>query len=335
MINILTFRLFEENQEVSPEKSFAEFDSVLNKFRFSDVLKSWIRFEKKRTGRIYLHSNYLPSVSYLKKLRDDEDLWFYTCVSQGENYGMRTGSLEEVLRGIIWDCIRKPLPTWMTPKKADAIVNSEGWMEKNLNPDMKATVSKIREEMFSKVGNIGDLSDLSTPLMKKLGDIDAIKITRRKSEGSVDISVNDGFVMDLLHGLYPEIAYKRTRNLYWIRITPSLDSGIKKIAGGKGSYYNVRVGVKKMDDCYKRVDSIISDMFFRLEDSDFFTGLIKHIIDPPGTNVDIIKELSVYCGKDIEKIASIKNPETRKKIIKMNGMEKFDRIINLYSDGLI
>lgn len=335
MINILTFRLFEENQEVSSEKSFAEFDSVMNKFRFSNVLKSWIRFEKKKTGRIYLHSNYLPSVSYLKKLRDDENLWFYTRVSQGENYGMRTGSLEEVLRGIIWDCIRKALPTGMPPKKADAIVNSEGWMEKNLNSDMEAIVSKIREEMFSKVGNIGDLSDLSTPLMKKLGDINAIKITRRKSQGSVDISVNGDFAIDLLHDLYPEIAYKRTQNLYWIQIIPSLDSGIKKIAGGRGSYYNVKVGVKKMEDCYKRIDSIIRDMFFRLEDSDFFTGFIKHIIDLPGTRVDIIKELSVYCGKDIEKIAAIKNPETRKKIIKMNDMEGFDRIINLHSDGLI
>jgi len=189
--------------------------------------------------------------------------------------------------------------------------------------------------MFSKVGNIGDLSDLSTPLMKKLGDIDAIRITRRKSEGSVDISVNDDFAMGLLKDLYTDVAYKRTQDLYWIRIIPSLDPGIKKIAGGKGSYYNVMVGVKKMEDCYKRIDSIIRDMVFRLEGSDFFTVFIKHIIDLPGTSVDIIKELSTYCGKDIEKIAAIKNPETREKIIKMNGMERFDRIINLHSDGLI
>lgn len=343
MRNILNFKLFENSQLVDPKKALDQFELSMEDTKFKDIISKWIKFEKKRTGRIYLVSNFLPSVTFMEMLDDNVDKWFFTYSSAGRYYGEREKKFEDLMISILEDCIIKYLPSGINKKRSQEIIRSEGWLEKNIDPDINKVISNLRKDYFSGNENISDLRNIMTPLMKKMKENKTSTFVPNNRENSLQIyieSVKISEIMDILEGHNP---YRRL-SFYPIKLIPSANPGIMKTMGSNiFGNITIKIGVNKIGDYYDKIDSIIMSIFDRnpIEseiDNNFLSGFFKYLFSTDGWRCDkpnsIIYELSKYCGKDIERLSKIKNLDTLDRIIKMNKMEKFENLIKLNSQGL-
>jgi hypothetical protein len=348
MGNILNFSLFEDIKNDEIAASFSEFDEALKNSKFKKILDSWVKFEKKKTGRIYVKGSKLPSIAYFLKTGDQNDSWYSTYVANGEDYGSRHGSLDDLFVCLLKDFIIKGLPRGTRKKEALEVIDSDGWLEKNLDPSFDKTLESLKKSIFGDVNNLDSLNNLMTPLMKRLVKSNLIHISNRGT-GSIYISLDDAALSHIMLVVSDSAGTRFSR--MWMELHPSRNSGIKSQVDSRKISVTVYVGVEKIEDCYERIDKYIRKYLFDIvakpiygkydegEESKFYTGLLKYILENAEKSMfnesNVLEMIADYCKSDIDKISKIYNSETREKIIKKVGLGKFDKLIDLSADGLL
>ena len=298
--------------------------------------------KKKRTGRIYLKSNFLPSITFLEPMDDDGNKWFFTYSSAGRYYGQKEGNLEDLLISVLKDCIIKYLPAGLNKKNCQEIINSPGWLEKNLDSKIDRVISNLRGDFFNESGNLSDISNIMTPLMKKMVEKKILSSYKISRENSIVIGLDRYKISEIIDILGKYNPHQTKIELFALKLLPSKNMGIKKTRGNYS--LNVHIGVKKIEDSYDYVDKIIMEIIDKTTTNssiktEFLNDFLKYLISNDDWSFDkpnsIIKVLSKYCGQNIEIISQIKNEKTLHQIIKLNKMEKFGDIIKLYSQELL
>jgi len=174
MTLILNFQKF-INESALNLPEVAEFKDAFENSEWGKILSTATRMDPKKTGRIYLHSHYLPAKTQVEKKNNQWVSWY---TSAGRDYGYKyMPSAEVLIRELVYNSIRKGNQS-IPRNELESFLNDHGTALKVLSQP-NVTVGHPKDGEISayeaikgygagESGIISDLSDISTPYLEFL-----------------------------------------------------------------------------------------------------------------------------------------------------------------------
>lgn len=165
MKNLVPFNLFESVKPLHPDAD--EFIKALDSGKWGKKLSGMIEIKPVKTGRIYITSRFLPSVTYFWK---DGTAWHYVFSSAGKEYGnQRSNDIDSLFELMIIDCIKKSAPTGFTRSDIEKMVSDKKWLFDNA--DSESIINGDIYKKYREISNpqvITDFSKIRTTVMDRL-----------------------------------------------------------------------------------------------------------------------------------------------------------------------
>lgn len=173
MKNLIPYKLFEAVTASHPDG--VEFLEELEKSPYKEILDSWFAFTPRRTGRVTVKGDYLPSQTFFEKTQDGRN-WYYIYSASGRYYGRQEGDLQNLFGRLIKDSIRKGAPSYLNRKDLDRVLSDDEWIFSNLDTNHKLIYERIKGKLTEESGIISDFKGIKFPLLDQLQDLGLVKI---------------------------------------------------------------------------------------------------------------------------------------------------------------
>ena len=176
MKNLITYKIFEAVSKLHPDAE--EFLEEIEKSPYKKILDSWFTFTPKRTGRIAIKGQSMPSQAWFEK--NGAGNWYYTYASSGRYYGRQDGDLQYLFISLIKDAIKKGAPSYLNRKDLKDALDDNDWFFSNIDSDYSGIFKKIKDKILGESGIVDNFNNLDLPFLNRLQELGLAKVDNGK-----------------------------------------------------------------------------------------------------------------------------------------------------------
>jgi len=176
MKNLITYKIFEAVSKLHPDAE--EFLEEIEKSPYKKILDSWFTFTPRKTGRITIKGQSMPSQAWFEK--NGTGNWYYTYSASGRYYGRQDGDLQYLFINLIKDAIKKGAPSYLNRKDLKDALDDNDWFFSNIDSDYSGIFKKIKDKILGESGIVDNFNNLDLPFLNRLQELGLAKVDNGK-----------------------------------------------------------------------------------------------------------------------------------------------------------